>query len=258
MPRLMSFSLKTSSAAATRSSVSACSVTPASPAHSMVALVPRKSNRCDSSLPAWLRALSISWRSTLLTTSKDASAMAHPFRWAGRPLGLRERRPPFLYSSPVPPHGGLPEWPMGADCKSVGLAYEGSNPSPATPRYDGPRPSRSGAVCTSGERRRPRAGRRGPLERFAAEEQPAEGDVDVAGAADGHLGAVGLPGPGVQARSAVGELIGDRRLRRRPRQRQLRTDPLGVDDGLVGAVGRGERGAVADRLQLLLFQERVG
>src|SRR4051794_4352943 len=56
------------------------------------------------------------------------------------PLGLRERRPRFLYSSPVPPHGGLPEWPMGADCKSVGLAYEGSNPSPATPRYDGPRP----------------------------------------------------------------------------------------------------------------------
>src|SRR5690349_1233053 len=106
----------------------------------MVALVPRKSKRCDSSLPAWLRALSISWRSTLLTTSKDASAMASPLRSAEASPGVRQRRPPFLYSSPVPPHGGLPEWPMGADCKSVGLAYEGSNPSPATPRYDGPRP----------------------------------------------------------------------------------------------------------------------
>ena len=28
--------------------------------------------------------------------------------------------------------GGLPERPMGADCKSVGFAFEGSNPSPAT------------------------------------------------------------------------------------------------------------------------------
>ena len=83
----MSFSLKTSSAAATRSSVSACSVTPSSPAHAIVALVPRKSKRWDSSLPAWLRALSISWRSTLLTTSKDASAMASPFRCADAPPG---------------------------------------------------------------------------------------------------------------------------------------------------------------------------
>ena len=28
--------------------------------------------------------------------------------------------------------GGLPERPMGADCKSAGNAFEGSNPSPAT------------------------------------------------------------------------------------------------------------------------------
>src|SRR3954454_10441864 len=46
--------------------------------------------------------------------------------------GWAERRPRFLYAAPVPPHGGLSEWPMGADCKSVGLAYEVSNPSPAT------------------------------------------------------------------------------------------------------------------------------
>ena len=34
--------------------------------------------------------------------------------------------------------GGLPERPKGADCKSVGIAYEGSNPSPATARQFGP------------------------------------------------------------------------------------------------------------------------
>ena len=28
-------------------------------------------------------------------------------------------------------HGGIPEWPMGTDCKSVGSAFEGSNPSPS-------------------------------------------------------------------------------------------------------------------------------
>src|SRR3954469_8476134 len=141
MPRLTSFSLKTSSAAATRSSVSACRVTPLSPAQAMLALVPRKSKRWASSLPAWLSALSTSWRSTLLTTSKDESAIAvPPVRGDVVPSGGRGGRPLFLYAAPVPPHGGLPEWPKGADCKSVGSAYEGSNPSPATPRYDGPRP----------------------------------------------------------------------------------------------------------------------
>ena len=28
--------------------------------------------------------------------------------------------------------GGVPEWPKGTDCKSVGSAFEGSNPSPTT------------------------------------------------------------------------------------------------------------------------------
>ena len=27
-------------------------------------------------------------------------------------------------------HGWIPEWPKWADCKSVGTAFEGSNPSP--------------------------------------------------------------------------------------------------------------------------------
>ena len=29
--------------------------------------------------------------------------------------------------------GGIPKWPKGADCKSVGSAFEGSNPSPSIP-----------------------------------------------------------------------------------------------------------------------------
>ena len=28
--------------------------------------------------------------------------------------------------------GWIPEWPKGADCKSVSYAFEGSNPSPPT------------------------------------------------------------------------------------------------------------------------------
>lgn len=28
--------------------------------------------------------------------------------------------------------GGVPEWPKGADCKSVGSAFVGSNPTPST------------------------------------------------------------------------------------------------------------------------------
>ena len=37
-------------------------------------------------------------------------------------------------SSPIGPidYGWIPEWPKGADCKSVGTAFEGSNPSPST------------------------------------------------------------------------------------------------------------------------------
>ena len=37
-------------------------------------------------------------------------------------------------------HGRLPEWPKGAVCKTVGSAYVGSNPTPATTSENGPRP----------------------------------------------------------------------------------------------------------------------
>src|SRR3954465_813001 len=252
MLRLISFSLNTSSAAATRSSVSAWSVTPFSPAQAMVALVPRKSNRWESSFPAWFSALSTSWRSTLLTTSKDESAMAVPLPLRELP-GLRDRRPRFLYAAPVRPHGGLPEWPMGADCKSVGLAYEGSNPSPATPGATAP------DLTIGGRRRSPGrggagAGHRGAFQRLPTEEQPVEGDPHRPRAPHRHLRAVGLRGPGVQLHIGVGQLVGDRSPRGGPAHPRLRPDADGVHHRLVGLVGRRQRRAVADRLHPLLLQ----
>jgi hypothetical protein len=42
----------------------------------------------------------------------------------------------FRYPSQCPfcgtGYGRLPEWPKGAVCKTVGSAYVGSNPTPAT------------------------------------------------------------------------------------------------------------------------------
>src|SRR3954454_9245609 len=76
MSRRINFSLNTSMAAFVRSSVDEVMVMASSPCHSMWVSVPRKSNRVDSSLAAWLRALSTSCRSTLLTTSKLESAIA--------------------------------------------------------------------------------------------------------------------------------------------------------------------------------------
>src|SRR5450756_501134 len=35
-------------------------------------------------------------------------------------------------------HGRLPEWPKGTVCKTVGSAYVGSNPTPATRCGNGP------------------------------------------------------------------------------------------------------------------------
>ena len=75
MSRRISFSLKTSTAALTRSSVDEVSSIASSPFQAIVVSVPRKSKRVDSSLAAWLSALSTSWRSTLLTMSNDESAM---------------------------------------------------------------------------------------------------------------------------------------------------------------------------------------
>ena len=48
----------------------------------------------------------------------------------GEHLPYKQR---VIGSSPIGPiqYGWIPEWPKGADCKSVGNAFEGSNPSPS-------------------------------------------------------------------------------------------------------------------------------
>ncbi len=73
MPRLTHFSCRTSRVAFTRSSVLAVSRMD-SPDQVADAPVSRKSKRVPTSLAVWLTALSISWRSTLLTMSNDGSA----------------------------------------------------------------------------------------------------------------------------------------------------------------------------------------
>ena len=52
----------------------------------------------------------------------------------GEHLPYKQR---VIGSSPIGPidYGWIPEWPKGADCKSVGTAFEGSNPSPPTKPY---------------------------------------------------------------------------------------------------------------------------
>ena len=54
---------------------------------------------------------------------------------AGRASALQAEGHRF---EPYRPHlknyGWIPEWPKGADCKSVGNAFEGSNPSPSISR----------------------------------------------------------------------------------------------------------------------------
>ena len=50
-------------------------------------------------------------------------------------------------------YGWIPEWPKGADCKSVGNAFEGSNPSPSIKERAGKSfeiPSQSGEMNNAG------------------------------------------------------------------------------------------------------------
>src|SRR4051794_4529020 len=201
----------------------------------MLALVPRKSNRCASSLAAWFSALSTSWRSTLLTTSKDESAIA------SSALGTRRRGPGAAVSRSCT----LFRYHRTAGCPS-GQRERTVNPSAQPTKVRILHPPRlgttapdlpwSGAVAVrrmavsgtvSGDRGRACAGDGGALQRPAAEEQPAEGDVGVAGAAHGHLGPVGLDRPRVEVGVAAGQLAGHGGLRRGPGERQLRADPGG-------------------------------
>src|SRR5699024_7441249 len=61
-------------------------------------------------------------------------SLAHETDFALRPI-IRYSRSCVTTSRRRSP-GRLPERPKGADCKSAGSAFEGSNPSPATPRED--------------------------------------------------------------------------------------------------------------------------
>ena len=51
---------------------------------------------------------------------------------AGRASALQAEGHRFEPYRPHRNYGWIPEWPKGADCKSVGTAFEGSNPSPPT------------------------------------------------------------------------------------------------------------------------------
>ena len=42
---------------------------------------------------------------------------------------------PAIGSSQIRKYGGIPEWPKGADCKSVSSAFGGSNPPSPTRRH---------------------------------------------------------------------------------------------------------------------------
>ena len=51
---------------------------------------------------------------------------------AGRASALQAEGHRFEPYRPHRNQGWIPEWPKGADCKSVGTAFEGSNPPLAT------------------------------------------------------------------------------------------------------------------------------
>src|SRR5439155_4234137 len=124
----------------------------------MDAPTPRKSKRVPISLAAWLIALSTSWRSSLDTMSKEDSCAATAPRLdatgadrhaervmsGGQPLNripltVRSRHGLSFWMPPgAAAYGRLPEWPKGAVCKTVGSAYVGSNPTPATTCVNGP------------------------------------------------------------------------------------------------------------------------
>src|SRR4051812_37251870 len=80
------------------------------PASSTVDSVSLKSKRVVTSRLAWSMAFLTSCMSTSETTSK-----------VGMPKRYRDRL-----------QGSVPEWPKGADCKSAGIAFDGSNPSRPT------------------------------------------------------------------------------------------------------------------------------
>ena len=52
-------------------------------------------------------------------------------------------------------NGGIPEWPKGADCKSVASRFDGSNPSSSTIRWAHSSAGRAPALQAGGHRFEP-------------------------------------------------------------------------------------------------------
>src|SRR3984957_8934567 len=112
-------------------------------------------------------------------------------------------------------HGRLPEWPKGTVCKTVGSAYDGSNPSPATRCGNGPLAgdSRLGGPffcvppCVTLSRCRPLCCGRGSMVEGAGDRgDPGDAEQAVGGGAEGghDLGAVlGVAGAVVAAVGGV-------------------------------------------------------
>lgn len=73
-------------------------------------------------------------------TAGGEISRAEPIRGGtGEETGLRE------FS------GGVPEWPKGTDCKSVGAAFGGSNPpSPTSDNWSGSGTHSLGLLCLFG------------------------------------------------------------------------------------------------------------
>ena len=69
-----------------------------------------------------------------VTAEVESSSLFWVVMWglssAGRASALQAEGHRFEPYRPHRNQGWIPEWPKGADCKSVGTAFEGSNPSP--------------------------------------------------------------------------------------------------------------------------------
>ena len=86
-------------------------------------------------LSVYRKAQWLSWLERRPVTAEvESSSLFWVVMWglssAGRASALQAEGHRF---EPCRPHlyGWIPEWPKGADCKSVGNAFEGSNPSPS-------------------------------------------------------------------------------------------------------------------------------
>ena len=76
----------------------------------------------------------------LFNYDKKVVFIEEPFAGVAQPVEQLICNQQVAGSSPIASssRGGVPEWLKGADCKSVGDAFGGSNPPPSTIQLDGP------------------------------------------------------------------------------------------------------------------------